>query len=61
MKLTLEVRVDGGMRLPFTADVDTLGQLGKLGRMLQDTPAKIARLLPDLKGAKITGAKLTAE
>jgi hypothetical protein len=61
MKVTLEVRVDGGIRLPFSAKVETLADLTRLGRALVQTPRKITRLLPDLKTAKIAGVKCATE
>jgi hypothetical protein len=61
MKLTLEIRMDGNLRLPFSANVESLADLSKLGRVLVNTPRKITRLLPDLKDAKITGVKIATE
>jgi len=61
MKLTLEVKTEGGLRLPFSANVETLSDLARLGRALVAKPKLLTRILPDLKDAKITSVKAATE
>lgn len=61
MKVTLEIKTEGGLRLPFSANVETLSDLSRLGRSLVAKPRQLTRILPDLKDAKVTSVKAATE
>lgn len=61
MKVKIELILDGNLRLPVVQEVNTVADVGRLGRKLTDLPRNVKRTFPDLVNVAIKSVKLSAE
>jgi hypothetical protein len=54
MKVTLVVVLDGNVRLSASAEVETLKDLGTLGKRITALPSGVKKTVPDLYTRKVT-------
>ena len=61
MKVTLEVVLEGNVTLSASAEVETLADVGKLGKKLAELPAGVKKTVPDLYERKVEKLRLPKE
>jgi hypothetical protein len=54
LKVTLQIEMDGGIKLPVSAEVATLADVKKLGSKLAALPAGANKLVPGIAEWKVT-------
>ena len=61
MKVTLEIVLEGNVTLSASADIETLKDVGTLGKKLVALPTGVRKTVPDLYERKIEKLRLPKE